>query len=281
VNQTALSFLAHPDDAELLCAGTLARLRHAGWAIHIATATPGDCGSATKNRWEISAIRTREASAAAEVIGATYHCLDERDIFVVFDKPAIKKAIDLFRKICPSLVFTHAPRDYMMDHEIVSQLARAASFAYAIPNVSDAPLPPAAAIPHLYYCDPIETLDPLGNEVIPTTVVDVTPVFDTKSAMLARHGSQREWLAAHHGMDEYMAAQARHAAARGRLINRPYAEAFVQHRGHAYPRDDLLATLFPVPPAAAPAVHASRARPPRPRRPVAYTHLTLPTTSRV
>jgi hypothetical protein len=32
----ALALLAHPDDAEILCAGTLIRLADAGWQIHIA-----------------------------------------------------------------------------------------------------------------------------------------------------------------------------------------------------------------------------------------------------
>jgi LmbE family N-acetylglucosaminyl deacetylase len=179
------------------------------------------------------------------MIGATYHCLDERDIFVVFDKPTIQKAVDLFRAVCPSLVFTHAPRDYMIDHEMVSLLARAASFAYGIPNVSTTPRPAAAAVPHLYYCDPIEGLDPYGNAVVPTTLVDVTPAYDRKAAMLACHASQRDWLRAHHGMDEYLEAMRRHAGSRGRQAGATYAEAFVQHRGHAYPRNDLLAELFP------------------------------------
>ena len=244
MNRTALSFLAHPDDAEFLCGGTLARLRDAGWEIHIATATPGDCGSATQDRWEISATRTAEARKAAALIGATYHCLDERDIFVVFDKPTLKKTVDLFRRVAPSLVFTHAPKDYMMDHEMVSLLARSASFAYGIPNVSETPRPANAVVPHLYYCDPFEGVDPYGHPSEPTTVVDVSRVYETKSAMLACHASQREWLRAHHGMDEYLDAVKRHDAARGRLIDTPHAEAFVQHRGHAYPHDDLLASLF-------------------------------------
>ena len=243
-NRTVLAFMAHPDDAELLCAGTLARLHGLGWTVHIATATPGDCGSSTKDRWEISAVRTEEARQAAALIGAAYHCLDERDIFVVFDRPTIKKAIDLFRRVCPSLVFTHAPKDYMVDHEVVSTLARAASFAYGIPNVSDVPRPEGAVVPHLYYCDPIEAVDPLGNEVEPTTVVDVSAAYETKAAMLACHGSQRQWLRAHHGMDEYLEAMRRHAEMRGRRVGAAYGEAFVQHRGHAYPRDDLLAALL-------------------------------------
>jgi len=244
LSKVALSFLAHPDDAEFLCAGTLARLADAGWNVHIATATPGDCGSATQDRWEISAVRTQEAARAAAMIGATYHCLDERDIFVVFDKPTLQKTIDLFRRVAPSLVFTHAPKDYMMDHEMASMLARAASFAYGIPNVSEVPRPAGAAVPHLYYCDPIEGLDPLGKLVEPTTVIDVSKAYPRKAAMLACHASQREWLRVHHGMDQYMEAMRRHAAERGRAIGVDYAEAFVQHRGHAYPHDDLLAKLF-------------------------------------
>ena len=244
MNKVALSFLAHPDDAEFLCAGTLARLADGGWAVHVATATPGDCGSATQDRWEISAVRTKEARRAAGIIGATYHCLDERDIFVVFDKPTVKKAVDLFRRVCPSLVFTHAAKDYMMDHEVVSLLARAASFAYGIPNVSDVPRPTGAVVPHLYYCDPIEGIDPYGNWIEPTTVIDVSAAYERKAAMLACHASQREWLRAHHGMDEYMEAMRRHAAERGKRIGVQYAEAFVQHRGHSYPHDDLIAGLL-------------------------------------
>src|SRR5688500_1018338 len=117
MNKIALTFLAHPDDAEILCGGTLVRLKEAGWEIHIATCTPGDCGTMTQTPWDISSVRTNEAKASAEMLGATYHCIDERDIFVVYDKPTLRKAIDLFRRVAPTLVFTHAAKDYMMDHE--------------------------------------------------------------------------------------------------------------------------------------------------------------------
>ena len=68
--KTVLSFLAHPDDAEFLCAGTLIRLREAGWDVHIATCTPGDCGTMTEDRWAISATRTSEARKGAETAGS-------------------------------------------------------------------------------------------------------------------------------------------------------------------------------------------------------------------
>src|SRR3954453_14022754 len=87
----ALSLLAHPDDAEMQCAGTLIRLANLGWEIHIATVANGDCGSATLPNAEIAAIRFREGTAAANKINATYHCLDEPDVNLVFDKPTIRK----------------------------------------------------------------------------------------------------------------------------------------------------------------------------------------------
>src|SRR3989304_7053290 len=138
--RVALAFMAHPDDAEFLCAGTLSGLAEAGWEVHIATCAPGDCGTATENRWDISSIRTKEAARAAALIGGTYHCLDERDGFILCDKPALQKAYDPFPPVAPSLVFTLAPKDYMVDHEQASLLARAASFIFAAPHVSAFPL---------------------------------------------------------------------------------------------------------------------------------------------
>src|SRR5689334_19698415 len=110
--RVALSFLAHPDDAEILCAGTLIRLREAGWEVHIASATAGDCGTVDEAPAEIYAVRRNAAADAAALIGATYRCLAELDGFVGYDKPTIRRAADLFRAIGPTLVFAHARQDY-------------------------------------------------------------------------------------------------------------------------------------------------------------------------
>lgn len=243
-NKTVLAFLAHPDDAEFLCAGTLIRLADAGWEIHVATCAPGDCGTMTETRWAIGGIRTAEAAAGAAKIGGTYHCLNEQDGLVVYDKPTLQKTYDLFRRVTPSLVFTHAAKDYMMDHEMASLLARAGSFLYGAPNCSEVPLRDDAAVPHMYYCDPVEGTDPLGNPVEPTTVIDIGEQLDRKAEALACHASQREWLRAHHGNDEYIEAMRRHAAMRGQQVGVAAAEAFVQHLGHPYPRNDLLGEMF-------------------------------------
>jgi LmbE family N-acetylglucosaminyl deacetylase len=239
-----LSFMAHPDDAEILCSGTLIRLADAGWEVHIASLTCGDCGTMSETRWDIGARRTGEARAAAALIGAVYHCLDERDCMVVYDKPTLQKSIDLFRRVAPTLVFLHHPADYMMDHVVASYIGRQASFVYGAPNVSEFPLREGSRVPHLYYCDTMEGIDPLGRPVEPTTLIDISEVLDKKTEMLACHASQREWLRTYHGTDEYLDAMRRHAAMRGRQIGVTAAEGFIQHRGHAYPRNDLLAELF-------------------------------------
>ena len=240
----ALALMAHPDDAEMMCAGTLIRLAEAGWEIHIATAAPGDCGTMTENCWDISCTRTNEARKAVSLIGGTYHCLDERDGLVVYDKPTLQKAIDLFRGGAPTLALTHTPADYMMDHVMVSMLARAASFIYSAPNVSRHPRAEHSTVPYLYYCDPVDMTDPLGNPVEPTTYVNITDQLEKKTEMLACHASQREWLRAQHGMDEYIDTMKRYAAERGEQAGAQAAEAFIQHRGHPNPADDILAELF-------------------------------------
>lgn len=244
-DRAALAFLAHPDDAEIQCGGTLIHLARLGWQVHIATATAGDGGSPHLPPEKISAIRREEARIAADRIGATYHCLELRDVRVCYDRDSIDRAIDLFRRVGPSLVITHPRHDYMLDHEQVHLLARGASFAGPIPNVSLVPRVSGAGIPYLYYCDPVDQQDPyLGVRVAPTTYVDVSDVIDEKLAMLACHQSQREWLRSHHGIDEYLERTRQNAATRGAEIGVGHAEAFVQHRGHPYPQDDLLGRLF-------------------------------------
>ena len=234
--------MAHPDDAEILCGGTLALLAQKGWAVHIASSTPGDCGAPTLAADEIAAIRRKEGASAAGVIGGTYHCLEQRDLLVFYNEEGVRCATSLVRKLKPDIVITHPPVDYMLDHEETSKLARSACFNAPIPNAPtmDEKLPTADKIPHLYYADPPEGIDIFGREVQPSIVIDVTSVFETKIEMLSRHASQREWLREHHGIDEYLEACKRWSQHRGKFAGVKYGEGFRQHLGHAYPVGDLL-----------------------------------------
>jgi LmbE family N-acetylglucosaminyl deacetylase len=238
--KVVLSLGAHPDDAEFFCAGTLALLHQKDWQIHIATMTPGDCGTVQYSREEISRIRKAEATKAVEILDGSYHCLECDDIFIMYDRPSLLKAIELIRKVRPAIVFTTSPSDYMVDHEVASKIAQTACFACGVVNIETASAEPFEPIPYLYYMDAAEQKDKLGADIKATTIVDITGVIDTKEKMLCCHESQRHWLLTHHGMDEYVNMMKVYDQKRGREINSHFAEGFRQHLGHAYPKDNIL-----------------------------------------
>lgn len=246
MSNVVLSVLAHPDDAEFLCAGSLIRLRQLGWEVHIASMTAGDCGSVEHGPEEIARIRQAEGAAAAARIGATYHCLLERDLLVFYGEQSLAKVTRLLRQVRPTILLTHSPGDYMLDHEQTSTIVRAAAFSAPIPNfLPDRNLGPVIpGIPHLYYCDPIEGMDALGRRIEPGFRIDVSDVIEEKAAMLAAHASQRDWLLKHHGMDHYVQALRDWGAERGREAGVSYAEGFRQHLGHSYPGDNLLGAIL-------------------------------------
>jgi LmbE family N-acetylglucosaminyl deacetylase len=235
-----LSLLAHPDDAEFLCAGTLALLRRKGWEIHIATMTPGDCGSVEHGREEISTIRRGEGVESAKLLDGTYHCCECEDLFITYDKPTLLRAIEVLRKVRPTVVFALSPQDYSLDHEMASKVAQAATFAGGIPNVAIDGVEPFEPVPYLYYLDAVDGVDRLGNSIEPGIVVDIGSEMETKEKMLCCHASQRGWLMAHHGVDEYVNSMKAFSQSRGELIGADFAEGFRQHLGHCYPSDNIL-----------------------------------------
>jgi len=239
-NKTALCIGAHPDDAEFLCAGTLALLRARGWQIHIATMTPGDCGTIEYTREEISRIRKAEAAKAAALLDGTYHCLEYDDVLIMYDRPTLLKTVALVRRVQPKIVFALSPADYMVDHEMASKLAQTGCFCCGVVNLETPDAEPFEPIPHLYYCDAVEGKDKFGTSVEPRIVVDISTTMNTKEQMLCCHESQRNWLLAHHGMDEYTVQMKKLGKERGRTIGVDFAEGFRQHLGHAYPQDDIL-----------------------------------------
>jgi N-acetylglucosamine malate deacetylase 1 len=234
-----LAIGAHPDDVEFLCAGTLALLRERGWEISIASMTPGDCGSTTLSREEISRVRREEARRAAAILDAGYECLESSDFCVIHGEELMRRVTGLIRRVDPTLVFTHSPVDYIADHEETAKIVGFSCFAAPVPNYETGDAP-TAAIPHLYYCDPAEFTDHFGKPIEPELVVDITDTLETKERMLACHESQREWLRAHHGCDQYLDQMRAWVLERG-------GEGFRQHRGHAYPKTDLLHETLRVP----------------------------------
>ncbi|MEZ4680467.1 MAG: PIG-L family deacetylase [Caldilineaceae bacterium] len=69
--QRAMVIVAHPDDIEFSCAGTVARWVKEGAAVSYVLVTSGDVGIAdlSLSREEAMAIREKEQQAAADAIG--------------------------------------------------------------------------------------------------------------------------------------------------------------------------------------------------------------------
>jgi LmbE family N-acetylglucosaminyl deacetylase len=238
MEKIALGIFAHPDDAEILCAGTFSLLKKAGWEVHIATMALGDKGTAVHTRDEITRIRNAEAKKAAELIGGTYHSIGFEDVYIFYNRETINRTTALIRRIRPGLVITASPADYMLDHEMTSLIVQTACFSAGIKNmeVDEEPFEP---IPFLYYCDPVEGKDKMGKMIQPSLYVDITSEMPVKEKMLACHESQQSWLLSHQD-SEYILAMKRFGEKRGKESNTVYAEGFRQHLGHGYPQENIL-----------------------------------------
>jgi len=243
-NKTVLSLQAHPDDTEFTCTGTLALLRDKGWQVHSGTMTPGDGGTLTLSREQISKIRRAEAIKSIKMLDGEYHCLEMDDVLIMYDRQSLLKAIGLIRKVRPSIVFAPSPSDYMLDHEIASTLVRGGCFGCGVPNVKTEGAEAFGPVPYLYYVDAVEGKDIYGSKIEPTILVDITAKMDIKEKMLCCHESQRQWLMDYNKMDEYVLSMKRHAENNGKKIKAKYAEGFRQHLGSAYPQDNILKLIL-------------------------------------
>lgn len=243
--RTILAIHAHPDDIEILAAGTLAHLAAGAHRVVMVSMTPGDCGSREQPPEEIAARRRTEAAAAARHIGAQYQCAEFRDLAIFNDDDSRRRVTSLLRRVGPDLVVTASPVDYMCDHEATSLLVRDACFAASAPNyAASSPAAALPAIPHLYFMDPIGGVDRENRPVAPDFYVDIEPCFEVKRAMLAEHSSQREWLRQQHGIDDYLLTMEHWTREQGRRAGTVFAEGFRQYKGHPYPETPLLQDLL-------------------------------------
>lgn len=165
------------------------------------------------------------------------------DVYIMYDRHSVNTTTSLIRKVKPSLVFTHSPNDYMVDHEMASKIVQTACFSTGIMNLEiDDPI--YEPVPHLYYCDSMEAKDIFGKPIFASMFADISAEMATKEKMLACHASQRNWLLTHHKMDQYILSMKHFGQERGKEIGVTYAEGFRQHLGHGYPQDNVLKTIL-------------------------------------
>jgi len=244
---TVLAVGAHPDDVEFQMAGTLVLMHKAGIRIHIATVCNGDKGSVTLAPEEIASRRFREATASAKILDASFETVGIPDLELVFENKTRARVTELIRRVDPDIVITSPPDDYMPDHEITSELLWDACFNASVPNYKTAQLNaarPAKRIPYLYYSDS-SGLDRFGRTILPDFYVDIISVIDVKEEMLAKHESQRSWLSAQHGIDDYVLSMRRHAQRRGKEVSVDFAEVFRQHKCPPFPQDNVFEEIIP------------------------------------
>jgi LmbE family N-acetylglucosaminyl deacetylase len=139
----ALIVTAHPDDAEFLAGGTIAKICDMGMETTLAVATSGDKGTrdATLRRQELAAMREAEQRAAAKVLGlhdVIFWGLP--DGFLEEDHELRGQVVKLIRTLKPDLMITwdgFRPGFNHSDHRVIGRVVRDALF-------------PAAHDPHYY-----------------------------------------------------------------------------------------------------------------------------------
>ena len=218
-----LTIEAHPDDAELLCAGTLARFRQEGHEVVICHVCDGNKGSLAYSSQELAKIRRSEAKESARLIGAQSIWAGISDFEVVLDLKTRLMITDIIRQVSPDLIITHSPNDYLTDHVNVSRLVFEATYMAGI-MLLETKHPKTNKLPYLYYMDTLA-----GINFTPTEYVDISGTIDIKVEMMKKMKSQLSWLKEAHNCDaeDFIKTIAKY---RGFQAGVPFAEGFIQHR---------------------------------------------------
>ncbi len=236
-NKVALSFHAHPDDAEAWNAGVLKLLKDKGYKIVIATMTGGDLGGCNMSMEQTAKVRFEEAKKAATVLDAEYYTLGGTDGFLFDTKEFRLKAISLMRKVRAGIVFTHLPTDYHSDHRTTANIVETAAMVSSLD-----PVPvkekPLEITPLLYHTSPLTLSDPLGSQIVPPHFyVDVSSVLDTKKKMLEYHISQIDLMKHMHKIDDFFGYVLEGNRNYGKLAGVQYAEVYWQHLGGGFQKE--------------------------------------------
>jgi LmbE family N-acetylglucosaminyl deacetylase len=223
---SALVLVAHPDDAEFMCGGTVAAWSANGCEVHYVVCTDGSAGSNEPgaSREKVAPIREREQRAAADVLGVkTVTFLGETDGLLEVTPATRKKVTREVRRLRPEVLIAPDParlwsgQGYInhWDHKQAGLLALTAVMPDAPTRVmfqelEDEGIEPFE-IPNLWLS---------SNE--PDTYVDITKTIDVKLQALAQHVSEEGEAAA-----PFVRERARQV---GEEAGVEYAEAFKAFR---------------------------------------------------
>lgn len=238
--KTAFAIGAHPDDIELMMAGTLLLLKKAGYQIHYLNLSSGNCGSIEYDSTTIKKLRLAEAKKAADILGAHFHPPFCDDLEIFYDKQTLQRLAAIIRDVKPTIVLTHSYTDYMEDHMNTCRLAVTACFAREMPNFQTNPPVPAASYDcTVYHALPHTLKDQFRRPLIPGAFVNTTQVQETKLEALRAHQSQQAWLDVSQKLNSYLQTMEDNALQVGKLSKRfPYAEGWTRHLHHGFCSED-------------------------------------------
>lgn len=180
---------AHPDDVEIGCGGTLAKLVEQGYRVGIVDLTDGEPTPVSPG----PEVRLAEARAAAEALGVHERVtldLTNRRLFDGFDERV--ELAKVFRSWRPKLVLGLGDRTPMAspDHWQAMQLTDAAVFYSRLTKWDDQfdNLPPHRISAQLYYSLSFYSLEPppTGNDF----VVDIGTTLEKKMASIRAYETQ-------------------------------------------------------------------------------------------
>jgi len=187
--ERVLVVMAHPDDAEFTCAGTLAKWIRAGRQAHYVVCTSGDKGTKDPDMTphHLAAIREEEQLAAAQMVGieeVTF--LRHKDGELQASMAFRAELAMLIRRYKPDVVFTHdAWRPYLLhpDHRAVG-----ITVCDAIVAARDHLFLPGQTAIGLEAVEPAELY--LWGAAEPDHFEDISETIDLKLEALSQHESQ-------------------------------------------------------------------------------------------
>ncbi len=184
--------VAHPDDIEFGCAGTVTHWLQDGKSVTYVLCTSGDKGSSDPATIpeELAAIREKEQTAAAAVVGVkTIEFLRYPDQGLE-DTPEFRKTIvRVMRKYKPRVVVTMDPyRKYIWhrDHRITGQVVLDAVFPYVRDPLAYPDLYKEGYEPHK-----VEEIWFFGSEDV-NHQLDISDTFNIKMEALFAHTCQMD-----------------------------------------------------------------------------------------
>jgi LmbE family N-acetylglucosaminyl deacetylase len=177
---------AHPDDIEILCAGTLALYAEQGHKVFMAPFTCGNMGDNNIPPQELASIRKAECEESAAILGASLLWPAMTDELVFPNESQRRIMIDLLREADPDVIITHNPHDYHPDHRYVSQLVFDSYFQKGLRHLPEQSVPACRfGQSQVYYMDSVA-----GIGFTPDEFVDITATMEIKRRMLQCHRSQ-------------------------------------------------------------------------------------------